>query len=81
VNFLDVTEAAPARVYEPADEAPVQAWVPWCGECRLEPMVACTQGGAEYLARQHDAVHHGGAWTAEALPAAEVGPLAAGGAW
>jgi hypothetical protein len=80
VNFLDVREAAPARVYEAADEAPVQAWVPWCDDCRLEPMAAYTQGGAEYLARQHDAVHHGGAWTANAVPAAEVARLAAGGA-
>jgi hypothetical protein len=56
------------------------SWVPWCGECRLPAVAAYTLGGAEYLARQHDIVHHHGAWTAQARPAAEVGPLAAGGA-
>lgn len=81
VNFLDAAEAAPARVYEPVAEAPVQAWVPWCDECRLEPVSGpWTLGGAEYLANKHDAVHHGGAWTADAVPAAEVARLAAGGA-
>jgi hypothetical protein len=58
----------------------VREWAPWCQRCRLEPLGSFTQGGAEYLANKHDAIFHGGAWTAEALPAAEVARLAAGGA-
>jgi hypothetical protein len=58
----------------------VREWAPWCQQCQLPPMGAFTQGGAEYLANKHDAIFHGGAWTAEALPAAEVARLAAGGA-
>jgi hypothetical protein len=55
-------------------------WAPWCVECRLEPVGGpWTLQGAEYLARQHDALWHGAAWTAQALPADEVVRLAAGG--
>ena len=58
------------------------AWAPWCEQCRLEPVDGpWTQGGAEQLARIHDAVHHGGAWTAQARPVVEVARLAAGGVW
>ena len=59
--------------------APVK-YAPWCVECRLEPVGGpWTLQGAEYLARQHDALWHGAAWTAQALPADEVVRLAAGG--
>jgi hypothetical protein len=59
---------------------PSGSWVPWCKECRLEPVGGpWPLAGAEHLARMHDIVHHGGEWTAEALPAAEVARLAAGG--
>jgi hypothetical protein len=50
----------------------VREWAPWCTRCQLPPPGSFTQGGAEYLANKHDAIFHGGAWTAEALPAAEV---------
>jgi hypothetical protein len=81
VNFLDVPLAAPVRAYEPVAAAPVQAWAPWCEQCRLEPVAAYTLGGAEYLARIHDALEHGGGSTARAVPAGAAlaaGPVAGG---
>jgi len=55
----------------------VREWAPWCQECQAPPIDVFTQGNAEYLARQHDIVFHGGSWTCEALPAAEVARRAA----
>jgi hypothetical protein len=61
----------------PAGSAAVREWAPWCKKCQAPPIDVFTQGNAEYLATQHDIVFHAGAWTCEALPAAEVAHLAA----
>jgi hypothetical protein len=61
-----------------AGSSAMREWAPWCEQCQLPPMGSFSQGNAECLANKHDAVFHGGAWTAEALPAAEVARLAVG---
>jgi hypothetical protein len=55
--------------------SPVAGWAPWCPECQVPPLHQWSLGNTEYLARQHDIVWHGGAWTCQALPAGEVAEL------
>jgi hypothetical protein len=72
-----VVPASPSSPSGSPSAAPA-GWVPWCGECQQPPVGGpWTLQGAEYLARQHDIVWHGGAWTAQAMPAGEVTALVA----
>ena len=77
-NLLDVTEAAPRRLVAEATDPTPAVWVPWCPQCCQEPVGGpWPLQGAEYLARQHDAVHHGGSWMARAVPQADLARLQA----
>jgi hypothetical protein len=93
VNFLDIRESgsrwrstspgtarlvATTAPSSTAGEASTPLFLPWCKECQQPPICpAVPLGGAEYLARHHDAIVHNGRWTCEATPAAEVARLVA----
>lgn len=84
-NLLDGRGAEPqawlappsSAVHARASAPARRAWAPWCEECRVPPIDVFTQGNAEYLARQHDILFHGGSWTCKALPATQVAALVA----
>src|SRR5690242_17184482 len=79
VAYWSGASEAPMRQPLVVDETSVQVWGPWCPECRLEPIVIGPLGQAEYLARVHDATHHGAAWTARAVLAEQIVELLAAG--